>query len=143
MTTALSTTYTALKASISRKELAELRIFEKVKFKLYKAREDKKFLTTCCNNGIIPNFIKLKFSKFYKFKTYTIQYSLLKKEIKFKNSQIFQLNSQINKLNGRLFNLFRSHDHLDVLLNWRKFLENSLAVKINKIIVIQNNNSKG
>ena len=47
MTTALSTTYTALKASISRKKLLELRNFEKVKLKLYKAKEDKNFLTTC------------------------------------------------------------------------------------------------
>ena len=46
MTTALSTTYTALKASISRKKLLELRNFEKVKLKLYKAKEDKNFLTT-------------------------------------------------------------------------------------------------
>ena len=34
--------------------------FETVKLKLYKVKEDKNVLTTFCNNGIIPNFIKLK-----------------------------------------------------------------------------------
>ena len=62
MTIAFSTTYTALKASISRKEISKLRKFDEVKLKLYK--------TTCRNNRIIPYFIKFKFSKFLKFKTY-------------------------------------------------------------------------
>ena len=80
-------------------------------------------LTTCCNNGIIPNFIKFKFSTIYKFNTYNIQCNLLKKEIKFKNKQIFQLNFQINKLNFRLFYLFQNHDHLDIFHNWKNFLK--------------------
>ena len=81
MTTAFSTTYKALKACkniknlqsfISRKELSKLRKFDKVKLKLYKTN-NKKFLTTCRNNRIIPYFIKFKFSKILRFKTYNIQ----------------------------------------------------------------------
>ena len=56
------------------------------------------------------------------------------KKIKFKCKQIFQLNFQINKLTIRLFQLFQNHDHLDIFHNWKKFLENSLIIKINRTI---------
>ena len=142
MKTALSTTYTALKASISRKELFKRRNFEKVKFKLYKAKEYKNYMTTCCIHDIIPNYIKFRFTKFHRFKTYNIQCSLLKKELKIKNSQIFHLNFEINKQHSRLFHLFQNRDHLNILKYWRKFLENSLAAKINKTISIHQNKLK-
>ena len=84
MTTALSTTYTALKASISGKELAELRIFEKVKFKLYKAREDKKFLTTCVIIILFQTLSNLNFQNFTNLKLIIFNIGCSKKKLNLK-----------------------------------------------------------
>ena len=85
--------------------LKAIRKFEKVDYKLRKAKLDISFLVKCQNENIIPNFLKFRLANKNLQNSVTnkkCQRSLLQTEIDNKKSHLRTLQNEFNRLRNKL-----------------------------------------